>query len=193
MFCIAMNFQCEPMKNTRLSIVSIFAAALAAGPMISTPAASEPPAAADLQNLAPDRRPVTVQYFFNQPISAYDGHENRDFGDFLMCVDIFTVHGHQYVFIWNVMTAVDRWLVIKPVSLEDRSSGKFEFNFMDNWENEGAGSLEYLSGDRIRIGMKPTKPSEDPPSRNILGQYGTHVLSKAACPRERFLEGAVPE
>jgi hypothetical protein len=174
------------------SMVLICVAMLVAGSVLASTADAEPRTPAGPQNLGSNRQPVTIQYFLSQPIYRFDGHENRDFGEFRVCVNIFEAHGHRYIFLWNVMTYFDRWLVIKPVSLEKRSSGKFDFKFTDNWENEGTGSIEYLSDDRIRVDIKSTRPSDEPPNRNILGQYGTQVLSKAACPHERFLEGAVP-
>lgn len=145
-----------------------------------------PPDRADIQSGATDRHPEPSQYYLKEPVQ---GNGNHYIGDFSMCLNIFLSHGHEYASLWNVMPDSEQYLVVTPAPLRKRQSGGFEFKFTDNWGNVGVGSIEHLTGHRARVNLKATQPSNSPPSRNILRQYGSNILPEGTCPTERFLEG----
>lgn len=180
------------MMKSGISTALTCAAALVLGSAFSRATNSEPRRQANRQNVAGYQQPAAMQYFLKQPMSLNTGRENLPGGEFWMCVNIFEVQGRKYASLWNVMTYIDRWLVIRSTPLRQRPSGKFAMEFTDGDGNEGVGTIEYLSGHRIRVDIGPTKPSEDPPSRNVLGQYVTKDLPEAACPIVRFLNDLVP-
>jgi hypothetical protein len=130
----------------------------------------------------------THAYAQNNDVTSYcmkkelEGFTGKDtppvqLGTFSMSVDVAEKNDQFFISFENHMPDSGQILEAGDIPARKGSNGDLEFDFNDNWGNEGKGQL-HQDGESATITLKQVKATSDPWGRNAGRQYGTYTLTK---------------
>lgn len=131
----------------------------------------------------PVRAENVRQFYVSNELTGETGKgEKFALGTFEMCVKVAHNADITKISFWNVMPDSSQYLIVDDVPVTKVADGSMAFDFDDNWNNKGHGSLN-ISAQVATIKIDIVRATDHAWGRNAGRNYGTTKLPEANCPR----------